>query len=39
MLRGSHLKDCKANELFRADTIADLKSVHELMSDEMRYIN
>lgn len=33
---GSHLKDWTARGLFRADSIAELKSVHELMSDEAR---
>jgi hypothetical protein len=33
---GSHLKDWTARGLFRAHSIAELKSVHELMSDEAR---
>jgi hypothetical protein len=33
---GSHLKDWTARELFRADSMAELKSAHELMSDEAR---
>jgi len=33
---GSHLKDCIARRLFRAQSIAELKLVHELMSNEAR---
>jgi hypothetical protein len=33
---GSHLKDCTARGLFRAASIAKLKSVHDLMSGEVR---